>query len=122
MFLRFGITLDFAADSAGGNGGVNTYTAGYTSAPDGALRFSNIAITAMAGDDAAMEAEDAYLAALKTVTGYTISAGELSLFAGPDPILGFLSANRPRELGLHLGALTTPRAALPGASQGCQVA
>ena len=43
---RTGITLDFAADSAGGNGGVNTYTAGYTSAPDGALTFSDIASTA----------------------------------------------------------------------------
>ena len=30
-YSRSGITLDFAADSAGGSGGVNTYTAGYTS-------------------------------------------------------------------------------------------
>ena len=45
------ITLDFAADTAGGNGGVNTYTAGYTSAPDGALTFSDIAsTTTMTGD------------------------------------------------------------------------
>ena len=99
MFLRFGITLDFAADSAGGNGGVNTYTADYTSAPDGTLTFSDIASTTMAGDDAAMKAEDAYLAALKTVTGYTISARELSLFAGPDPILGFASARWTRGAG-----------------------
>ena len=43
----------------------------------------------MAGDDAAMEAEDAYLAALKTVTGYSISAGGLPLFGGPYQIMGF---------------------------------
>ena len=84
-----GITLNFAADSAGGNGGVNTYTAGYTSATDGALSFSDIASAAMTGDDAAMEAEDAYLAALKTVTGYSISAGVLTLFGGPGQTMPF---------------------------------
>ena len=62
---------------------MNTYTAGYTSTPDGALTFSDIASTAMTGDDAAMAAEDAYLAGLKTVTGYSISGGVPRLFGGP---------------------------------------
>ena len=72
---------------------MNTYTAGYTSAADGTLTFSDIASTAMAGDDAAMKAEDAYLAALKTVTGYSINGGLLDLFAGPDQVLAFTSAS-----------------------------
>ena len=87
------ITLDFTADTAGGNGGVNTFTAGYTSAAEGTLTFSDIASTAMAGDDAAMKAKDAYLAALKTVTGYSINGGLLDLFAGPDQVLTFTSAS-----------------------------
>lgn len=62
---------------------MNSYTADYTSTPDGALTFSDIASTAMAGDDAAMRAEADYLAALKTVTGYSISGGVLYLIGGP---------------------------------------
>ena len=62
-----------------------------------------------------MEAEDAYLAALKTVTGYSISAGHLTLFGGPGQVMGF-----ERGTDLLIGALTTTKAALPGASQGCQ--
>lgn len=84
-----GITLDFAAAEASGNGGVNTYNAGYTSAADGSVAFSEIASTQMAGDEAAMKAEADYLAALATVTGYSISGDLLDLFAGPDQILTF---------------------------------
>ena len=84
-----GITLDFAAAEASGNGGVNTYSAGYTSAADGTVAFSEIASTQMAGDEAAMKAEADYLAALATVTGYSISGDLLDLFAGPDQILTF---------------------------------
>lgn len=84
-----GITLDFAAAEASGNGGVNTYNAAYTSAADGRVAFSEIASTQMAGDEAAMKAEADYLAALATVTGYSISGELLDLFAGPDQILTF---------------------------------
>ncbi len=75
---------------------MNTYTAGYASAPDGALTFSDIASTAAVTTDderdaygAGEEAEDAYLAALKTVTGYSISAGALFLFGGPYQNMSF---------------------------------
>ncbi len=48
-----GITLDFAAAEPSGNGGVNTYSAAYTSAAAGSLAFPEIASTKMAGDEAA---------------------------------------------------------------------
>lgn len=84
-----GITLDFAAAEVSGNAGVNTYNAAYTSAADGSVAISEIASTQMAGDEAAMKAEAEYLAALATVTGYSLSGGLLDLFTGPDQILTF---------------------------------
>jgi heat shock protein HslJ len=84
-----GITLDFASADASGNAGVNTYNAAYTSAADGSVAFSEIATTQMAGDEAAMKAEADYLAALATVTGYSIAGDLLDLFAGPDQVLTF---------------------------------
>ena len=87
-----GITLDFAAADASGNAGVNTYNASYTSSADGALTFGPIATTKMAGEQAAMDAEAAYLEALQSVTAYSVNAeGLLDLFAGPDQILTFVS-------------------------------
>jgi heat shock protein HslJ len=87
-----GITLDFAAADASGNAGVNTYNASYTSSADGALTFGPIATTKMAGEQAAMDAEAAYLEALQSVTAYSVnSQGLLDLFAGPDQILTFVS-------------------------------
>lgn len=87
------ITLDFAADQASGSGGVNTYSAGYTSTGDGTLTFDPLAATSMAGDSAAMDAEAEYFAALQSVTGYSVSGGLLDLFAGPDQILTYTSGN-----------------------------
>lgn len=87
-----GITLDFAAADASGNGGVNTYNASYTSATDGSLKFGPIASTKMAGEQAAMDVEATYLAALQSVTAYSVHAdGLLDLFAGPDQVLTFVS-------------------------------
>lgn len=85
----YGITLEFSADTASGFGGVNQYNASYTSDTKGELKFGEIASTKMAGDEAAMEAETQYLAALKTVTSYGTSGELLDLFAGPDQILTF---------------------------------
>lgn len=85
----FGITLEFAAAEASGNAGVNTYSGGYTSTPEGTLTFSALASTLVAGDEKAMAAEAAYLKALGTVTGYSVSGGLLDLFAGPDQVLTF---------------------------------
>lgn len=88
-----GITLEFSADTASGNAGVNTYTASYTSSADGTLKLGPIASTKMAGDEAAMDAEAKYLEALATVTGYSVNGGLLDLFAGPDQVLTFVSGS-----------------------------
>ena len=87
-----GITLDFAEADASGNAGVNSYNASYTSAADGSLTFGPIASTKMAGEQAAMDAEAKYLAALQSVTAYSVNAeGLLDLFAGPDQVLTFVA-------------------------------
>ena len=88
-----GITLEFTADQASGTGGVNTYSAGYTSAASGSLTFDKIAATSMAGEAAAMDAETEYFATLQSVTGYSINGGLLDLFAGSDQVMTYVSAN-----------------------------
>ena len=85
----FNITLTFTDTTASGFSGVNQYTTTFTSSPEGALDFGPIASTKMAGSDAAMKAEQAYLAALDTVTGYTVTGSELDLFSGPQEILTY---------------------------------
>jgi heat shock protein HslJ len=85
----FGITITFTDTEASGFGGVNNYTTSFTSGPEGDLDFGEIASTKMAGSDEAMQAETAYLAALGTVTGYTVTGNELDLFAGEQEILTY---------------------------------
>jgi len=85
----FGITITFTDTEASGFGGVNNYMTSFTSGPEGDLNFGEIASTKMAGAEDAMQAETAYLAALATVTGYTVSGNELDLFAGEQEILTY---------------------------------
>lgn len=85
----FDITLEFTDTDAAGFGGVNRYSASFTSSPEGVMEFGEIASTMMAGPDDAMAAEAAYLAALGTVTGYTVDGSELDLFAGETEILTY---------------------------------
>lgn len=85
----FGITITFTDTEASGFGGVNQYTTTFTSGPDGDLDFGEIASTKMAGSDEAMKAEQAYLASLGTVTGYTVAGEVLELYAGEQEILTY---------------------------------
>lgn len=85
----FSITLMFTDTEASGSGGVNQYTTTYVSGPSGDLDFGEIASTMMAGADDAMKAEQAYFAALATVTAYTVSGNELELFADETQTLTF---------------------------------
>ncbi|MDP1876857.1 MAG: META domain-containing protein [Actinomycetota bacterium] len=84
-----GITLEFTDTDASGFGGVNRYMTTFTSSPEGALDFAEIASTMMAGPDDAMAAEQAYTAALGTVTGYTVAGDELDLFVDETQVLTF---------------------------------
>jgi heat shock protein HslJ len=83
----FGITIAFTDTEVSGMSGVNRYAGGFTSSPEGAMDFSQFAVTAMAGPDDAMQAEQLYLATLETVTGYSMTEAGLSLFAGEQEIL-----------------------------------
>jgi len=85
----FGITLTFTDTTASGFGGVNQYSTTFTSGPSGDLDFGEIASTKMAGADDAMQAEQAYLAALATVTGYTVSGDQLTLYADEQEVLTY---------------------------------
>lgn len=86
---NFGITIAFTDTAASGFAGVNQYTTTFTSGPDGDLDLGAIAATRMAGPDDAMKAEQAYLAVLDTVTGYTVSGDELELYAGEQEVLTY---------------------------------
>ncbi|HEX6888657.1 MAG TPA: META domain-containing protein [Candidatus Nanopelagicales bacterium] len=83
-----GATITFEGEQVGGQAPVNSWSAGYTANDDGAMELGPIAATLMAGPEAAMAAEAAYLAALDAVDGYTaVAAGELYLFTGKDNVL-----------------------------------
>ncbi|MEI6363211.1 MAG: META domain-containing protein [Actinomycetes bacterium] len=84
-----GITLEFTFNQARGNGGVNSYSATYTAHPDGRLKLGPIISTMMAGDPGKMKTEADYLSTLGKVTGYSVDAGLLDLFIGPDQVLTY---------------------------------
>lgn len=74
-----------------GSGGVNRLMGGYT-LDGGALSLSNTASTMMAGPPAAMQQEQAIVAALQQVRGYRISGDQLWLVDGSGrPVLRAVS-------------------------------
>jgi heat shock protein HslJ len=83
------VTLEFTSNQARGNGGVNSYSATYTAHRDGRLKLGPVISTMMAGDPGKMKAEADYLATLGKVTGYSVNAGLLDLFIGPDQVLSY---------------------------------
>ncbi len=87
------VTLTFEETTVGGQGPVNTYSAGYTATSTGSLDIGVFASTLMAGPDAEMAAEAEILAALDKVDGYTtVEAGELYLFDGDMNVLTYSAA------------------------------
>ena len=87
-----GITLQFTDTEVSGNSGVNSYAGGYTSSTDGSLQIGALAVTAMAGDEAAMALEGAYLDALQSIFGYTVDGQTLTLVGAADQVLTFTAA------------------------------
>ncbi len=73
-----GATLVFTDDMAGGFAGCNHFRGAYVAA-SGSLSFGPLATTMKACEEAVMAFEQSYLAALGTVTGYTVGDGTLSL-------------------------------------------
>jgi len=73
------VTAAFAAGELSGSGGVNRYTATYTTQSDGKIEISQPASTMMAGPPKAMAQEEAYFAALAKATRYAVTADALTL-------------------------------------------
>jgi heat shock protein HslJ len=74
-------TLVFAADSASGSAGCNTFNASYT-ADASSLKFGPIALTRMACEPGVTTFESAYVSALTNTTKYVMSADQLTLQSG----------------------------------------
>ncbi|MBI1281613.1 MAG: META domain-containing protein [Anaerolineaceae bacterium] len=88
------ITADFTAQGVSGSSGCNQYSGNFVY-NNGTLTFSPLVSTQKACDQAIMDQEAAYLAALQGATRYQIGQGELQIFYtvnGADGVLMFKSA------------------------------
>jgi heat shock protein HslJ len=85
------MTLDASTGTAGGNGGCNRWSAGFTSAAPGEIRFGDAAATMMACTTPGfMEREGEFFEALQAVTRWRLEGGRLLLLgpAGHRIVLG----------------------------------
>jgi heat shock protein HslJ len=87
-----GITAVFDGERAAGFSGVNQYGGPYTAGDDGTLEIGEIAGTLMAGPEPLMQAEQAYLEALKGCDGWAVSGDTLTLTTADDATLRFTKA------------------------------
>lgn len=87
-----GITANFDGESVAGFSGVNQYSGPYTAGDDGALEIGDIASSLMAGPEPLMQAEGAYLKALKGCDGWEVEGGTLTLKTGEEATLTFTKA------------------------------
>jgi heat shock protein HslJ len=69
-----------------GNGGVNTYSADYTTTPEGAITIGPIISTKMAGSQELMDQEAQYLAALASAKTYSLRGKTLEFRTADDAI------------------------------------
>ncbi len=84
--------LNMNEGKASGNAGVNTFTGSYQAPEDGALTFGPLATTMMAGPDAAMQQEQAFLKALADTKTFTTEDGALVLMDADGNKLAVLKA------------------------------
>ena len=89
------LLLDPNNKRAVGSGGVNRFSGSYTSDNNGALRFSPLAATKMAGPEPMMKQEDKFFAALSATTGYSLNDQTLEL-KGEGRTLAKLDATNKR--------------------------
>jgi putative lipoprotein len=88
------ITLEFGADGrVAGTGGCNRYGGTYTAGDEDALTVSAVFSTRRACmGEGLMEQEQAYFAALESVTAYAISGGQLTITYGDGDQMVFIPA------------------------------
>lgn len=93
-----GVTLNFAADTVGGQAPFRAWSAEYPATDVGGLELRLIASTLIAGPEEAMRAEEGFFALLDTVDGCTaVEAGELSLFDEQAQVLACSATPQPGE-------------------------
>ncbi|MCB8926789.1 MAG: META domain-containing protein [Ardenticatenaceae bacterium] len=89
------LTLNFDGAQINGDAGCNSYFADATINDDGSLEFGPMGSTLMACmDEAVMQQESDFLAALSEATSYTLSGNRLTLHT-PDGSLEFVPASMP---------------------------
>lgn len=79
---NLGITASFAEGRIAGNSAVNRYSGPYTTGSRNAFSVGPLVATRMAGPEAAMRAESAYLTLLGEARSYKLSSSQLTLFDG----------------------------------------
>lgn len=82
-----GITAQFNVAKMSGFSGVNQYGGPYTAENDGSFRVGQIVSTLMAGEPAAMQAEQTYLGLLSECDRYNVTDGRLTLSVGDKAVL-----------------------------------
>ena len=92
------VVLTFEADTVGGQGPINSYTAQYTATEDGTLEVGRFATSLEAGPADLERAETDLLFLLNAVDGYTtVDAGELYLFEGDLNVLVYATTPPSNE-------------------------
>jgi len=82
-----GITAAFDAAQMSGFSGVNQYSGPYTARKDGSFKVGEITSTLMAGEESAMQAEQAYMKLLAQCDTYAIADGKLTLSKGQEELV-----------------------------------
>ena len=85
----FDITADFAGGRISGRSAVNSYGGDYSASADGAFHVGLLAMTEMAGEPAAMQAESLYHALLAQADHWRRANGQFTLSAGSADLLIF---------------------------------
>ena len=85
----FDITADFADGRIGGRSAVNSYGGSYSAGGGGAFSTGALAMTEMAGEPAAMQAESLFHALLAPARRWRIAAGQLILSDAAQALLIF---------------------------------
>ena len=86
----FDITAAFADGQISGRSAVNSYSGPCSAAPGGAFSVGALAMTEMAGEPAAMQAESLYHSLLAQATAWHRSGSQLVLSAGAADLLIFI--------------------------------
>ncbi|MGV8967984.1 MAG: META domain-containing protein [Cellulomonas sp.] len=73
------ITAEFTDTQISGSSGVNRYSGGYTTSSSGDFSVGQLISTLMAGPEADMQAETAYLKLLAAATTYRVEGDQLIL-------------------------------------------